>query len=366
MMRYQTVRGEALGADQAKALLCEVLLHLDLMRDFDYRRDNPPRSMTKTPDKTLQRVQCDFRVVWHAGRALELVLHRIYAVAKNRILGRQYPGAPDKQVHQERSDGHRIKKVYEILIHSCADTHTDLEDVFEHCYQQALHEGMEDIEVNGEWYWDYVTNRDSPFLLDSVQQLSAGREVTANHSVSHFYNISDIARDFRGMPNYFRKRMGTDIPTFWNQPCETFVDFLGKADKAYYGHSPMRNADYWWRDHEDFRPYIRVGSRFVGRLVENLVEVAKSTWIMEESYFRRQVARISRYNREYGKTMIEQWSDGSVELPEERIHEEDLRRRVYPDPATYDYGILHKNHAAKRAALEGQQDESLRGDEGVG
>ena len=355
---YATIRGGDLGADQAEALLREVLLHLDLMHDFDHKREHPPRRLKDMTDKALHRVQCDFRVVWHAGRALELVLHRIYAAANNKILGRKYPGASDKQVRAERSDRHRVQNVYDTLIHSCVNTHPDLEKALEHCFQKALHEGMEDIERGGQWYWRYISGRDSPFLLGSVQQLSAGREVTADHSVSYFYNMSDVTTGFETMPDDFRERMGSDIATFWRNPCATFVDFLCQADHAYYGHLPMRYADYWWRDHEDFRPYIRVGSRFFGRLVENLVELAKSTWIMEELYFQRQMKRISDYNRDYGKQMIEDWSDGSVVLPDVRINEEYLRRFTYPDPANYDYGILHKNQLAKRVALEGPEVDS--------
>lgn len=350
-MWYVTLSGGALGADQAEALKAEVLLHLDLMREFDHRRDKPPRALTRIEHKTLHRVQCDFRVTWHAGRALELALHAVYAVANNKILGRRYPKADPKQVGDERSDRHSVTSLYEKLIASRSNTHPDLDQVLEHLYREAFHRGFEDVLVDDEWRLRFITEPDIPFCVTSVQQYGHGREVTIDHSVGHFYNLSDVTMNFPNMPPRFQEKMGEDIRRFWELPDDTFSNFLAKADKAYFGKRPMRWADYWWRDHEDFRPYIRVGSSFFDRLVENLINVAQETWIMEESYFERQMERISRYNRDFGKTMIEDWSEGPVSLPEAKGNNEHLRRHLYPDPAKWDYGILHKNNAVKRAAI---------------
>ena len=340
--------GSALGADQADAIVSEVRLHLDLMRRFAHRRDHPPNALKRTEEKSAHRVQCDFHVVWHAGRALELALHGIYAVANNRIRGREAPGIPDEQVAAERREGHSVRTIYHRLIEN-VDNSDAVVATLEDCYQSALHEGATDVYVNGDKVGsEYTTRADSPFLMDSVQQIVAGREATQDYAIGHFFTYSDVITNrFETLSADVRKRIGDAISKFWKMSGATFSEFLAKADKAYYGEKGMRYADYWWRDHEDFRPYIRVGWRFFDRLIRKLVELCQSYWIMEESYFKRQMARLSDYNREYGRQMIKDWSDEAhdVALPKKREDMEHLRRPLYRDPEEYDYTILHtKRH----------------------
>ena len=75
-----------------------------------------------------QKRECEAQVCFHGGRALELALIVVHARATDRILGRDYSGAPDS-VGKERRRGHRVKKTYDQIIEESNDK--DIEHALE-------------------------------------------------------------------------------------------------------------------------------------------------------------------------------------------------------------------------------------------
>lgn len=345
-MRYTTIEGDGLGADLMGSLIAEIHLHLEQMIQFAHRRDHVPLT-APDDDKSTYRVRADFRTMWHAGRALELALHGALAVSHNKLLGREFRGAEPRDVKAERGGGHALVRIYEKLVRS-DKVHPDVERcALPHIYLHALHTGMRDVGDEGV---EYRTEQDWPFLLGVEQRIASGRESTRDHTAGWFFNMYEITHGFDKMPKHFQERMGVEIPSFWKMPHASFSEFLAKADKAYYGQGTMRFADYWWRDHQDFRPYVRVGSKFFNRLVLGLVKLIREPWMWEESYFERQLDRLSHQHEWGAKKMVEEWL--GKEFPE-RSGQEDLRKvlreRVpYPDPTAWNYDILHENSRSLR------------------
>lgn len=345
-MRYTTIHGDGLGADLVDSLIAEIDLHREQMIEFADQRDNVPRVVPRD-DESTYRVRADFRTMWHAGRGLELALHGIFAVSQNKLMGREFRGAKRRDVMTERRGGHSLVKIYEKLIQADG-IHPDLERrALPHIYLHALHTGRRDVGDTGA---EYRTVKDVPFFLDAEQRVVSGRESTRDHTPGWFFNWYEVTHGFDKMPKHFQERMGNEIPSFWKMPHGSFAEFLAKADKAHYGRETMRFADYWWRDHQDFRPYVRVGSRFFDRLIEGLVRVVREPWVWEESYFERQLDRLSHQHEWAAKKMVEQWLGKKfAEPPDQKDLAKVLRERVpYPDPATWDYGILHENRRSLR------------------
>jgi len=51
--------------------------------------------------------------MYHAGRALEVALHVVYARGANRIMGREYPGVSKTEMDKDRGRGHGLRLVYD-------------------------------------------------------------------------------------------------------------------------------------------------------------------------------------------------------------------------------------------------------------
>ena len=63
-----------------------------------------------------QRRECEGQIVSHAGRALELALHIIYARGADRIIGRGYPGMSQEERTRDFEYGHSLTALYQRIV----------------------------------------------------------------------------------------------------------------------------------------------------------------------------------------------------------------------------------------------------------
>lgn len=99
MKTYQTPPGRA-GADQINAMEESVNTQLEQMFHQAAKRNTLDYGVGRTTmisggaDDTLrldaQKRECDGSIVFHAGRALELALHVVYARGADRIMDSMY------------------------------------------------------------------------------------------------------------------------------------------------------------------------------------------------------------------------------------------------------------------------------------
>ena len=228
-----------------------------------------------------QRREYQAQIVSHAGRALELALHIVYARSTDRIIGRGYPGMPDAERRRDFADGHSLTALYERVVKEAAKPR--LEDALEFAYQQALHKGITDIYVEDELIGSVFLAGESPFSERSTSRMSDGEEHTMDHS------------DLRSL---FVQPDGTSA--FAQMPINTFKQFLAKADAVYYEDDAprargrrrnMRWGNYAARDHESARPFVTVGVRFFGRLVQEVVKVGGQAWTWHADHLARALDR---------------------------------------------------------------------------
>ena len=133
-----------------------------------------------------------------------------------------------------------------------------------------------------------------------------------------------------------------DESDFSRMPCGSFREFLLKADVAYYGRRNMRWAHYSARDHERGRPYVTIGTRFLSRLVQGLVEVAGEQWMWDEQFARRWHERRRVNVRDVVRAHIRQSFVGNPDLPELLSSDEMMELdRLFKSSRTDDYDRLH-------------------------
>ena len=290
MRTFHTPKGRA-GADLVDAMEESAHSHLEQMFAQCARRDSLAfgvgRTLMKFQDTggagrlEAQRRECEGQIVSHAGRALELALHIIHARGADRIIGRGYPGMTQAERDQDFKDGHSLVALRARIIHDLDKPR--LADALESAYQTALHKGVTDIYVKGDHVASLFLSGEAPFTELSTSRLADGEEHTMDHS------------SFRDL---FARPDGTS--SFASMPIDSFEQFLAKTDAVYYEDDTprrsgqrrnMRWGNYSARDHEIARPFVTVGVRFFGRLVQALVQLGGEPWTWHEDFLDRVLAR---------------------------------------------------------------------------
>lgn len=284
--------------------------------------------------------ECQAQMTFHAGRALELAMHIVYSCAADRIMGRSFPGITKGKLKKER-DSHRLSSLYERILSEITDR--NMRDALEDVYQEALHNGVIDLQLDGEFHGSYVANDDLPFLVANKRSVIDGAEMTLDHAD-------------RGHPLSSGEQ---EISEFRKLPIDTFSEFLKKADAVYYAdeirgqRKNMRWAHYSARDHEYGRPYVVAGIKFFARLVKGIVGLSNEQWTWHPDFRRRWHER-RRYN--IGNAVrihINQSFQGDVALPEMKAVEQmesllqetnDGKRFRTPD----EYKDLHRKFPVQR------------------
>ena len=287
MRTYHKPPGQEVGADQLDAMEESINSHIGKMFHEVAKRNLLDFGVGKTTTKAntqdtrldAQRRDCDASTMFHAGRALEIAMHLLYARGANRIMGREYPGVEAEDVNKDRRRGHGLRLVYERII---ADLDgRDMKNALEFCYQRALHRGIIDIFLDDELLTSFTLAKDTPFREKVIGGMADGVEYTNDHS-----QLNDLL--FSGVPK----------SDFSEMPHRTFEEFLAKADSSYYesdlpdkGRRDMRWSDYFWRDHEYGRPYTVVGVEFFARLVKEIVTLSHQGWVWDEDLAERWLER---------------------------------------------------------------------------
>ena len=222
-----------------------------------------------------QKRLCDGKILFHAGKALELALQLIYSKGMNRIMGREYDRIDKKQLRKDRSD-HNLHSIY---CRITDDMKKDgIKEAFEHVYRLSVHQGIQDIvDGNDNVVGSMFMPGQCPFSERNGTRFVDGEEHTVDHS-----RKLDWFSSPKGDSKFAKMRY------------DTFVRFLEKADKACYDRN-LRWGDYVAREHETCRVYVVVGEVFFARLIQGLVQLGKEPWIWHED-FRDRWLEIRNYN----------------------------------------------------------------------
>ena len=344
MTTFHTPRGRA-GSDQVDSMEESVNAHLEQMF---YQRAKQEifsfgvgRTTMKFQDSggghrlEAQKRECDGQIVFHAGRALELSMHIIYARGMDRIMGRSYPGVTAKQLNDDRQGGHSLLRLYKKIVQELGTP--NLDRAFEDKYQHALHKGIMDIYVDDRLITSIFLQGECPFSERSINRIADGEEHTMDHStIRDFFSHPDGTSDFAQMPY------------------DTFEKFLSKADAVYYEDDvpsrgkrrDMRWAGYGSRDHEFGRLYVTIGECFFARLVQNIIQLGHENWIWHKDFLDRVIAR-RKYNiMEKMKILAMQNLKDEVIWPEmisdDKIKENFTRTRKNPEIGKGKYDHLHE------------------------
>ena len=336
MQTFQTPPGRA-GTDQLYGIRESINSHLERMFHQEARRrilEFGVGRTTSTSGGVDSKVQldaqhraCDAAITFHAGKSLELAMQLVYAYGLDRIMGREYPGVPEKEIKKDVRKGHSLGRLYKRILTEMHDR--DMESALEDAYQMALNRGMVDVLIDGEHSWSQVgTVEDIPFREHAKRYLADGMELTNDHSqVAELLFPPENQSEFAKMPS------------------ENFVQFLSKADAAYYegdrqgntGRRNMRWADYSARDHEYGRPYVVAGVTFFARLISELVGLANQQWIWHEDLALRWWDR--------SKYVIQQRLDG---LAKQNFREEiDFPEMIPAKEARDSYKAFHVDPAQR-------------------
>lgn len=268
----------AAGADQVNAIEESISTQLEQMFGQQAKKKILAYGVGRTimtgsdPDNKMrldaQKRECDASIVFHAGRALGLALHLLYARGADRILGREYPGVPVDQLRKERKT-HSLVSLHTRVVNELEGRNVG--DALEDVYQHALHKGIVDIIVDGEWVKGFYRPENEPFREARISRMMDGAEMTLDH-LEHVGNLIGLA---------------SEESDFSRLPEDTFTGFLAKADVAYYGGKNMHWARYSARDHEYGRPYVVIGSEFFARLVQGMVKLSNDPGMWDKSFSRR-------------------------------------------------------------------------------
>ena len=286
MYTFQTPVGRA-GSDQLYGILESINSHLERMFFQAAKRSILKHGVGRTTSTAegidskvqlhAQQRDCDAVITFHAGKAVELSMQLVYAHGTDRIMGREYPGVRENTINKDVGRGHDLVRLYHRILAAMHDR--DMKHAFEGVYQKAINRGINGVFIDGKFsWWEFATVEDMPFREEAIRFVGDGMEVTTDHT-----EAGEIL---------FPRTQSTD---FTRMPLETFDQFLGKADAAYYeGDIPdkegrtsrknMRWADYSARDHEYGRVYAVAGTAFFARLVNELVSLAHQQWIWHEEF----------------------------------------------------------------------------------
>ncbi len=300
MKTFHTPLGKA-GSDQLYGM--EEAVHSDIMAMFQAgaERDALDYGVGLAVDKgryddgsirlEARRRECDARITSSAGRAVERALKLIHAYGTDRIIGREFPGVDEKQIERDTQGGHGLIRLRQMILDEMPDV--DMENALEDAYQRALNRGLLVVTLDDKHLWTiYASSEDIPLREHTTGGFSDGEEYTTDHSSGHILFL------------LFDKRKQSE---FEKLPVSTLVQFLEKADQAYYerdGGSGKRRNMHWEsysaRDHERSRPYVVAGMRFFARLAKELVQLSKQHWVSDKG---RLVRDLERANYNIRKTM---------------------------------------------------------------
>ncbi len=319
MQTFETPRGEA-GSDQLIAMEESIRSQLEQMFDQKAKRDSialglSGRLRSDFADEKIRidaRIrECEALMTFHAGRALELALHVLYARGTNRILGREFCGMTQDQKDRVVKDrkSHSLSKVYQLILEDVADE--DIKIALEDRYQKSLHEGMIDVTIDDELNCTFLNGEDIPFGERVMGGLVDGTEKT--------FDQSDAIRSVfpRVEESGFSKMSST-----------TFEEFLKKADLVYYGQNNARWAHYTARDHQYGRQYIVVGTKFFARLVKRITALSGQAWVWDEKLLRRFIARREYLLTKRVETLLMQNFSDAVELPSFKSEDEVIEHLI--------------------------------------
>ena len=343
MKTYQTPPGHA-GSDQVNAMEESVNAHLEQIFHQVAKRNALDYGVGRTTmdfgeaDSTLrldaQKRECEGSIAFHAGRALELALHIVYARGADRILGREYPGVPKAQINEDRKS-HSLAEIHLRIVEDL--TGRNMADALEDVYQHALHEGVADLFVDEKFVRSVRLIDDTPFRVKKIRKMVGGAEMTVDHSLTPF-----------GMPPGPRDEMSD----FREMPEETFEDFLKKADSVYYsGDISKKRKNIRWehysaRDHEYGRSYVVIGTKFFARLVRGIISLTHQRWMWDEGFARRQCERHLYLVKKRMKGLADQNFREEINLPEMISIDEWLKRYTAmggppKKSSKHDYDFLH-------------------------
>ena len=278
MKAFGKMTASAAGTDQVNAIEESINSQIEQMFGQVAKKMSLSYGVGRTimtgsdPDNKMrldaQKRECDASIVFHAGRALELALHLLYARGADRILGREYPGAPDDRVKEDRKT-HSLCSLHARIVNELEGRNVG--DALEDVYQNALHRGIVDIIIDGEWAMGFFPPENKPFNEARINRMMDGAEMTLDHlgDVGDLIGLTDEESDFTKMSE------------------GTFTDFLAKADVAYYGGKNMRWAHYSARDHEYGRRYVVIGCEFFARLVQGIVRLSNQPEVWDDNFSRR-------------------------------------------------------------------------------
>ena len=345
MKMYQTPTGCA-GADQVNAMEESVNTQLEQMFHQAAKRNVLDYGVGRTTmasggaDDTLrldaQKRECDGSIVFHAGRALELALHVVYARVTDHILGRDYPGASKSRIKKDRQS-HHLVQLRRLIVENLKGR--KMTDTIEDVYQRALHTGVIDLFLDGNLVRSVHLVDDTPFRETKVAKMVDGAEMTLDHSLTPL-----------GQPPAPRDQ----ISDFMEMSHETFEDFLEKTDSVYYAgdsskkkeRENMRWAHYSARDHEYGRPYVTIGTKFFARLVRGIISLSHQRWTWDEGFARRQFERHLYIVKKHMKGLVDQNFREEIDFPEMISTDEALQRFTTmggpPERSSkHDYDYLH-------------------------
>ena len=339
MKTYRTPIGCA-GSDQVNAMEESVNAQLEQMFHQAAKRNGLDYGVGRTSTKSgrvdddlrldAQRRECEGNIVFHAGRALELALHVVYARGADRILGRDYPGASKSRIKKDR-ESHHLARLHRVIVGNLKGR--KMTAAFEDVYQRALHTGVIDLFLDGKFVRSVYLVEDTPFRVKEIGKMADGAEMTVDHSLSPV-----------GQP----PRPGDEISDFVAMPHETFEDFLEKADSVYYARENMRWAHYSARDHEYGRPYVVIGTRFFARLVRGIIGLSRQSWTWDQSFTRRKLERHLYLDKKRMKILADHNFREEINFPETISTDEALKRFTAMDLggppkrlSRHDYDFLH-------------------------
>lgn len=282
-----------------------------------------------------QKRECQAQIAFHAGRALEVALHVVYARGADRIMGREYPGAVEEQMKKDRKT-HSLKSLYDRIVAEFSDR--DMKEAFEGVYQTALHASVTDIYLDGKHIGSFFISEDNPFKEVQRSAIRDGSEKTFDHS--------DGLRSLFGTPS-------DGESTFSRMSHACFESFLAKADAFYYEgdiddrRRNMRWAGYSARDHEYGRPYVIIGSRFFARLTAGIVKLSGQSWTWSNSFKERfHERRLYIIDKIIKNHLMQNYENTAMELPKRISVQESIKRadegKLFRNNNPKDYTRFHK------------------------
>ncbi len=316
METFQTPPGKA-GWDQLHAMTESVQSELEQMFSQRAKLNSLTCGVGRVANRSdspedkimldAQVRECQAQAAFHAGRALELAMHIVYACGMDRIMGREYPSANASQMGKQMAKdrkSHSLAGLLDKIAEAMPDR--NMRDAFEEVYQEALHKGVVDLYLDGKLLWSFFQGDNAPFSERSMNSILDGAEMTLDHTQGSlpFGDLTDKPSEFEKMP------------------FGTFSELLRKADSFYYESDVsgkrmnMRLSQYSARDHEYGRPFVVVGTKFFARLVAGIVGLSRQPWTWDPAFRARWH---ERRQRNVGKTVaihLNQSFKEEIDLPE--------------------------------------------------